>query len=47
MPEGRLAGTLAVTMILLEKGASVVRTHDVAETLDVIRVYEHMERAHE
>jgi len=47
MPEGRLAGTLAVTMILLEKGASVVRTHDVAETRDVIRVYEHMEKAHE
>ncbi len=42
-----LAGTLAVTMLLLEKGASVVRTHDVAETRDVIRVYEHMEKTHE
>jgi dihydropteroate synthase len=28
--------------MLLEKGASVVRTHDVAPTLDVIRVFERM-----
>jgi dihydropteroate synthase len=41
-PEDRLAGSLAVTFMLLEKGASVVRTHDVAQTLDVIRVYERM-----
>jgi dihydropteroate synthase len=41
-PEDRLAGSLAVTLMLLEKGASVVRTHDVAPTLDVIRVFEHM-----
>jgi dihydropteroate synthase len=43
-PEGRLAGSLAVTMMLLGKGASVIRTHDVAETRDAIRVYEHMVR---
>jgi dihydropteroate synthase len=41
-PEDRLAGSLAVTLMLLEKGASVVRTHDVAPTLDVIRVFERM-----
>ncbi|MDD1696495.1 MAG: dihydropteroate synthase [Methanoregula sp.] len=41
-PEERLAGSLAVTMMLLQKGASVVRTHDVAQTLDIIRVYERM-----
>jgi dihydropteroate synthase len=41
-PEDRLAGSLAVTLMLLEKGASVVRTHDVAQTLDVIQVYERM-----
>jgi len=41
-PEDRLAGSLAVTLMLLEKGASVVRTHDVAQTLDVIRVFEQM-----
>jgi len=41
-PEDRLAGSLAVTLMLLKLGASVVRTHDVAQTLDVIRVYERM-----
>jgi dihydropteroate synthase len=41
-PEDRLHGSLAVTFMLLEKGASVVRTHDVAQTLDVIRVFEHL-----
>lgn len=41
-PVDRLAGSLAVTLMLLEKGASVVRTHDVAQTLDVIRVFERM-----
>ena len=43
-PDDRLAGSLAVTMLLLEKGASVIRTHDVAQTRDVIRVFEHMVR---
>jgi dihydropteroate synthase len=41
-PGDRLAGSLAVTLMLLSKGASVVRTHDVAQTLDVIRVFERM-----
>lgn len=43
-PEQRLAASLALTAMLLCKGADVVRTHDVAETRDVIRVYEQMER---
>lgn len=37
-PQGRLAGSLAVTMTLLQKGASLVRTHDVPETIDTIRI---------
>ncbi len=41
-PEDRLAGSLAVTLMLLSRGASVVRTHDVAQTLDVIRVFERL-----
>jgi len=41
-PEGRLPGTLAVTTTLLGKGASVIRTHDVAATRDIIRVYDRM-----
>ena len=46
-PGDRLAGTLAVTMILLKQGASVVRTHDVAETHDIIRVYKRLDRDNE
>ena len=41
-PEGRLAGSLAVTMVLLQKGASIVRTHDVPQTRDLISVFERM-----
>jgi dihydropteroate synthase len=41
-PEERLSGSIAVTMMLLAKGASVVRTHDVAATADAVKVYERM-----
>ncbi len=41
-PEDRLAGSLAVTQHLLRKGASIIRTHDVAATVDVLRVYERL-----
>ncbi len=34
----RLYGSLAMTALLLNKGASIVRTHDVAATHDVIKV---------
>ena len=37
-PEQRLAGGLAVTTAAILAGASIVRTHDVPETLDAIRV---------
>ena len=37
-PDERLAGSLAVTCLLATKGASMVRTHDVRETRDVLRV---------
>jgi dihydropteroate synthase len=43
-PEQRLAASLALTIMLLLQGADVVRTHDVAATRDVIRVYEEMDR---
>jgi dihydropteroate synthase len=39
-PEDRLAGSIAVTYALLELGASIVRTHDVREIYDTIRVFE-------
>lgn len=38
-PEGRLAGSLAVTIALVQAGADLVRTHDVAETRDAILAY--------
>ncbi|PKL57767.1 MAG: dihydropteroate synthase, partial [Methanomicrobiales archaeon HGW-Methanomicrobiales-5] len=41
-PEDRLAGSLAVTMLLLQKGVSIVRTHDVPQTRDLISVFERM-----
>jgi dihydropteroate synthase len=37
-PSERLPGSLAATAIAVWKGATIVRTHDVKETLDVIRV---------
>ena len=44
LPEERLAGSLALTTLLLSKGADIVRCHDVKETRDAIIVYETMER---
>lgn len=37
-PGERLAGTLAVTHELIRKGASVIRTHDISETQDIIKI---------
>jgi dihydropteroate synthase len=36
----RLAGSLAATAIAVVNGAAVIRTHDVAETRDAVRVAE-------
>ncbi|HOB18769.1 MAG TPA: dihydropteroate synthase [Candidatus Methanoculleus thermohydrogenotrophicum] len=44
-PEERLAGTLALTMELVRQGADVVRSHDVAETADLLKVHEKMRQA--
>jgi len=38
--EGRLSGSVAATSLALQAGAHVIRTHDVADTVDAIRVYE-------
>ena len=37
--DGRLAGSLALTMASLQNGAKIIRTHDVLETMDTVRVY--------
>ncbi|RYG86838.1 dihydropteroate synthase [bacterium] len=34
----RLAGSLALAAAALERGAAIVRAHDVAETMDLVRV---------
>jgi dihydropteroate synthase len=37
-PELRLAASLGITALLIGKGADIVRTHDIRETADVIRM---------
>jgi dihydropteroate synthase len=44
-PAGRLAGSLAATAAAVLGGAALIRTHDVAETLDAVRVAERVRRA--
>jgi len=43
--EDRLAGSLAATAVAVWNGASLIRTHDVAETLDAVRIAERIRRA--
>ena len=35
----RLAGSLAAALMAVERGAAIVRVHDVRETVDALRVY--------
>jgi len=44
-PADRLIGSLAATAIAVRNGADVVRTHDVQETAQVVRVAEVMRHA--
>jgi dihydropteroate synthase len=37
-PDRRLAGSLAAHLAAVERGATIVRTHDVAETVQALRV---------
>mgnify|MGYP003314213391 CR=1 FL=1 len=37
--EDRLPGTLAANLLAVEKGATILRVHDVKETLDTLLVY--------
>lgn len=36
--EQRLAGSLALALLAAERGAAIIRAHDVAETVDVLKV---------
>lgn len=42
-PEKRLSASIVLAVLLRQKGADVVRTHDVAETADALQVLEKME----
>lgn len=44
-PAARLPGSLAATAAAVLGGAALIRTHDVAETLDAVRVAERVRRA--
>ncbi len=44
-PAGRLAGSLAATAVAVLEGAALVRTHDVAATVEAVRVAERLRRA--
>jgi dihydropteroate synthase len=44
-PAARLSGSLAATAAAVLGGAALVRTHDVADTIDAVRVAERMWRA--
>ena len=39
----RLAGSLFSALIALQKGASILRVHDVAETKDIVRLWQALE----
>lgn len=43
---GRLHGSLALAALALTKGAHILRVHDVAETVDVVRMIAAVEAAH-
>ena len=43
-PQERLAGSLAAALLALQRGARILRVHDVKETRDVIAVWQAAER---
>ena len=45
--DGRLYGSLALAALAVAKGASIIRVHDVAETVDVVRMIHAVESARE
>jgi len=46
-PEGRLIGSLAATAVAVLNGAAVIRTHDVKETVEAVRIAEAIRNARE
>lgn len=46
-PEERLYGSIAAAALAAREGAAIIRVHDVAETMDAIKVFRAMGRAKE
>jgi dihydropteroate synthase len=44
-PEGRLAGSVAFAALAVMGGAAIIRAHDVAETVDAVKVANALRRA--
>ncbi|MCB1676243.1 MAG: dihydropteroate synthase, partial [Halioglobus sp.] len=38
-PDQRLPGSLALAVMALERGAAIIRTHDVAATADAVAIW--------
>ncbi|MBI2379675.1 MAG: dihydropteroate synthase [Gammaproteobacteria bacterium] len=45
IPEERLAGSLALAVLAVQGGASIIRVHDIAATVDALRMTEAVLRA--
>lgn len=45
--QSRLAGSIAMAQVALDRGANILRVHDVAETCDMIRVWTAIKRLKE
>jgi dihydropteroate synthase len=45
-PNERLGGSIAGHLIAVENGAAIVRVHDVAETVQALRVFTAIREAH-
>ncbi|WP_457668662.1 dihydropteroate synthase [Thiolapillus sp.] len=43
-PEQRVAASVAAALLAVERGASIVRVHDVAETVDALKILEAVTR---
>src|SRR5699024_6629298 len=42
-PQDRLAGSLAAALAAIQRGASIIRVHDVRETADAVHIWEAVE----
>ena len=46
-PADALAGTVALNMAALERGADILRVHDVKEAVESVKLYSELKKAHE